>query len=81
MSWTGSSALTRCTSSSWETRASPGLTGDGPGRVPNNRIPSLDEWKADLGVGADAGWIGVYLAKAVTDGEPVRFFIRLERRF
>ena len=57
------------------------LTGDGPGRVPNNRIPSLDEWKADLGVGADAGWIGVYLAKAITDGEPVRFFIRLERRF
>jgi hypothetical protein len=57
------------------------LTGDGPGRVPNNRIPSIDEWKADLGVGADAGWVGVYLAKAITDGEPVRFFLRLERRF
>jgi len=25
--------------------------------------------------------VGVYLAKAITDGEPVRFFIRLERRF
>jgi hypothetical protein len=57
------------------------LTGEGPGRVPNNRIPNLDEWKADLGVGFDAGWIGAYIAKAVTDGEPVRFFVRLARRF
>jgi hypothetical protein len=57
------------------------LTGDGPGRVPNNRIPSLDEWKADVGLGFDAGWVGAYIAKAVTDGEPVRFFVRLARRF
>jgi hypothetical protein len=57
------------------------LTGEGPGRVPNNRIPNLGEWKADLGVGFDAGWIGAYIAKAVTDGEPVRFFVRLARRF
>jgi hypothetical protein len=57
------------------------LAGDGPGRVPSNRIRSLAEWKADAGIGIDAGGIAVYLVKAVTDGEPVRVYIRLERRF
>ncbi len=57
------------------------LAGDGPGRVPSNRIRALSEWKADVGVGLDAGGVAVYLAKAVTDGEPVRVFVRLERRF
>jgi hypothetical protein len=57
------------------------LTGDGPGRVPNNRIPSLDNWKADVGIGVDLGGLGLYLAKALTDGEPVRFTARLEHRF
>ncbi len=57
------------------------LSGDGPGRVPNNRFPSLKEWKADIGGGLDAGGIGLYLAKALTDPEPVRLFVRLERRF
>ncbi len=60
-SWTGSSASTRCTSCCSDDAGKSWLTGDGPGRVPNNRIPSLDEWKADLGVGADAGWVGIYL--------------------
>ena len=31
------------------------LAGDGPGQVPVNRIPRSDEWKADVGVGLDAG--------------------------
>lgn len=57
------------------------LAGDGPGRVPSDRIRALSEWRADVGVGLDAGGIAAYLAKAVTDGEPVRFFLRLERRF
>ena len=57
------------------------LAGDGPGRVPDTRIPSLDEWMYDLGVGLDAGGIGAYLSKALTAGEPVRFFVRLQRRF
>ena len=57
------------------------LTGDGPGRVPDGRIPSLDEWMYDVGVGLDAGGIGAYLSKALTEGEPVRFFVRLQRRF
>lgn len=57
------------------------LAGDGPGRVPSDRIRSLSEWKGDAGVGIDAGGVAVYLVKAVTDGEPVRLYLRLERRF
>ena len=57
------------------------LSGDGPGRVPDNRIPNLDEWDADVGVGIDAGGIGAYLAKALTGDEPVRVILRLQRRF
>jgi hypothetical protein len=57
------------------------LSGDGPGKVPNNKIRSITEWKADLGIGLDAGGVGAYLAKSLSDGEPVRFFLRLERRF
>ena len=57
------------------------LAGDGPGRVPADRIRALTEWKADVGVGLDAGGVAVYLAKSVTDGQPVRVFLRLDRRF
>ena len=57
------------------------LAGDGPGQVPAGRIPSFDEWKLDVGVGLDAGAIGAYLAKSVTDGEPVRVLLRFQRRF
>lgn len=57
------------------------LAGDGPGRVPSNRIRAISEWKADVGAGLDAGGVALYLAKAVTDGEPVRLFLRLDRRF
>ena len=57
------------------------LAGNGPGRVPSDRIPSVDEWLYDVGVGIDAGGIGAYLSKALTDGQPIRFFVRLQRRF
>jgi hypothetical protein len=57
------------------------LSGEGPGRVPNNRLQSISQWKADAGVGVDAGGIAAYLVKSLTDGEPVRFYLRLERRF
>jgi hypothetical protein len=57
------------------------LTGDGPGRVPNDRIPNIGEWKGDLGIGLDAGGIGAYLLKALTGSEPVRVMVRLQRRF
>jgi hypothetical protein len=57
------------------------LAGEGPEQVPVNRIPSFREWKADFGVGLDAGQIGAYLAKGVSGDEPVRFLVRLQRRF
>jgi hypothetical protein len=57
------------------------LAGPGPGQVPVNRIPVLGEWALDLGVGLDAGEIGAYLAKSASSGEPVKFLIRLQRRF
>ena len=57
------------------------LVGEGPGRVATNRIPDLGEWLYDVGVGLDAGGIGAYLSKALTDGQPVRFFIRLQTQF
>jgi hypothetical protein len=57
------------------------LAGDGPGQVPVNRIPSLNEWRTDVGVGLDAGAIGAYLAKSLSEDEPVRFVVRLQRRF
>jgi len=57
------------------------LAGDGPGQVPSNRLPSFHEWVKDVGVGLDAGQIGAYLAKSLSQGEPVRFLVRLQRRF
>lgn len=57
------------------------LVGPGPGRLRTTRLPSLDTWVADFGLGVDAGGLGVYAAKAFTDGEPLRFLVRLHRRF
>lgn len=57
------------------------LAGGGPGQVPVNRIPALKEWALDVGVGLDAGQIGAYLAKSVSEEEPVKFVVRLQRRF
>ena len=57
------------------------LAGSGPGQVPVNRLPVLKEWAFDAGVGLDAGGIGAYLAKSLSEDEPVKFVIRLQRRF
>lgn len=57
------------------------LAGAGPGQVPVNRLPVLNEWSLDLGLGLDAGELGAYLAKSVSSGEPVKFIVRLQRRF
>jgi hypothetical protein len=57
------------------------LAGDGPGQVPVDRVPSIEEWKYDLGIGLDAGEIGAYLAKGISEGEPVKLLVRLQRRF
>jgi len=57
------------------------LVGDGPGRLAADRLPTLGSWLADLGLGVDWGGFGVYAAKAVTAGEPLRFTLRLDHRF
>jgi hypothetical protein len=57
------------------------LAGGGPGQVPVNRLPVLREWALDIGVGLDAGELGAYLAKSISEGEPIRFVVRLQRRF
>ena len=45
-------------------------------------LPALNTFKVDLGAGVDFGALGLYVAKAISDGgEPPRFFVRLERRF
>jgi len=57
------------------------LVGTGPGRLPSDRLPTLGSWLADLGLGIDWGGLGMYVAKAVTAGEPLRFTLRLDHRF
>ncbi len=57
------------------------LAGDGPGKVPVNRIPVLREWASDIGVGLDTGGLGFYAATALSGEEPIRFTLRLQRRF
>lgn len=57
------------------------LVGSGPGRLPSDRLPTLGSWLADLGLGIDWGGFGLYVAKAVTAGEPLRFTVRLDHRF
>jgi hypothetical protein len=57
------------------------LVGSGPGRLESDRLPSIGSWLADLGLGMDWGGFGVYVAKAVTSGEPLRFSVRLDHRF
>ena len=49
---------------------------------PKDRLPSLSTFKTDIGLGFDAGLIGLYVAKSVSDSkEPPNFFIRVGRRF
>ena len=56
--------------------------GGDPTGLSSGAVPALGTFKVDVGAGIDFGGLGVYVAKAVTDGgEPARFFVRLERRF
>jgi hypothetical protein len=57
------------------------LVGNGPGRLPSDRLPTLGSWLAELGLGVDWGGFGLYVAKAVTTGERLRFTVRLDHRF
>ncbi|MEO6863885.1 MAG: BamA/TamA family outer membrane protein, partial [Gemmatimonadaceae bacterium] len=52
------------------------------GRGWRTTTPWPARYKGDVGAGLDLGLIGAYVAKAVTDGtEPLRFFVRIRRRF
>ncbi len=57
------------------------IVGSGPGHVPAGRIPAFSSWLVDAGLGVDWGGLGVYIAKAVTTGERLRFTVRLDHRF
>ncbi len=57
------------------------LAGAGAGRVPSGRIQSIKEWRSDVGIGLDAGSVGLYVAKALPDNDPIRVGIRVSRRF
>lgn len=47
-----------------------------------DQFPALSTFKTDVGVGFDAGLIGLYLAKSVSDSkEPPNLFVRVGRRF
>lgn len=57
------------------------LVGTGPGRVPSNELAPLDTWRADVGLGVDAGGLGLYVAKALSGPTPLRVTFRLDHRF
>jgi outer membrane protein assembly factor BamA len=57
------------------------ITGAGPGRIPNNRIPKLDEWAYEVGFGFDAGGVGLYITQPMTQGRPLTVSLRLQRRY
>jgi len=51
-------------------------------QYPKDALPSLSTFKSDLGIGFDAGLIGLYMAKSISDSrEPPNFFVRVGRRF
>jgi hypothetical protein len=56
-------------------------TGD-ESTYPKDRLPAMNTFRTDAGVGIDVGGLGVYAAKALSrPEEPVNFFVRLQRRF
>ena len=57
------------------------ITGLGPGRVPNDKLPVLREWDYDIGLGVDAGGLGFYVSQPLNRGLPLTFTMRLQRRF
>ncbi len=55
---------------------------DGGSSYPSGLLPPFATFKSDIGVGIDFGGLGMYVAKALSDGsEPPRFIVRLARRF
>ena len=55
---------------------------DGGISYPSGLLPPLASYKTDVGLGIDFGGLGVYAAKALTDGsQGPRLIVRLARRF
>ena len=53
-----------------------------PAGVSPGSLPAFNSFKVDIGAGVDFGGLGLYIAKAVSDGgDAPRLFVRLERRF
>ncbi len=51
-------------------------------RYPSSSFPSLGTFKYDAGAGVDLHWLGVYVAKSITDwGNPANLVVRLRHRF
>jgi hypothetical protein len=51
-------------------------------QYPKDELPALSTFKTDIGLGFDAGLIGIYVAKSVSDSkEPPNFFVRVGKRF
>ena len=51
-------------------------------QYPKDQFPGLSTFKTDIGVGFDAGLIGLFVAKSVSDSkEPPNFFVRVGKRF
>src|SRR6267378_2604860 len=76
-----SSCNNACTDPAFANSGQAWLVGNGPNRLPAGRIPRFDSWLVDVGLGVDWGGFGVYIAKAVTTGERLRFTARLDHRF
>jgi two-component system nitrogen regulation response regulator NtrX len=52
------------------------------GRGWRTTVPWPTAYRSDIGAGVDLGLIGAYVAKAISDtGEPLRFLVRINRRF
>lgn len=51
-------------------------------RYPRSAFPALDTFKYDAGGGVDLHWLGVYIAKSLTDwSNPANLVVRLRHRF
>lgn len=66
----------------WMVNGDPAVASPGDGMTyRSSQLPPLRTFRSDLGGGFDFGLFGVYAAKSLTSGEPLRFFVRLGHRF
>lgn len=51
-------------------------------RYGSGSLPGFDTFRTDIGAGLDLGIVGMYVAKALSEGkEPANFFVRINTRF